>query len=36
MMNRPEQVPTHSKQILNDTVNVQEPLGVGSEVKPRI
>ena len=29
MMNRPEQVPTHSKQILNDTVNVQEPLGVG-------
>ena len=21
MMNRPEQVPTHSKQILNDTVN---------------
>ena len=29
MMNRPEQVPTHSKQILHDTVNVQEPLGVG-------
>ena len=29
MMNRPEQVPPHSKQILNDTVNVQEPLGVG-------
>ena len=29
MMNRPEQVPTHSKQIPNDTVNVQEPLGVG-------
>ena len=29
MRNRPEQVPTHSKQILNDTVNVQAPLGVG-------
>ena len=29
MMNRPAQVPPHSKQILNDTVNVQEPLGVG-------
>ena len=27
-MNRPEQVPTHLKQILNDTVNMQEPLGV--------
>ena len=34
MMNQPEQVPTHSKQILNDTVNVQEPWA--GEVKPRI
>ena len=29
MMHRSQPVPTHSKQILNDTVNVQEPLGVG-------
>ena len=28
MMHRPEQVPTHAKQILNDAVNVQEPLRV--------
>ena len=29
MMNRSQPVPTHAKQILNDAVNVQEPLGVG-------
>ena len=35
-MHRPEPVPTHAKQILNDTVNVQEPLAWAGEVKPRI
>ena len=29
MMSRPQPVPPDSKQILHDTVNVQEPLGVG-------
>ena len=28
-MNRPQPVSTHAKQILNDTVDVQEPLRVG-------
>ena len=27
-MNRPQPVATHAKQILNDTVDVQEPLRV--------
>ena len=27
-MSRPPQMPTHAKQILNDAVNVQEPLRV--------
>ena len=29
MMNRFQPVPTHAKQIVNDAVNVQEPLRVG-------
>ena len=33
MMNRSQPVPTHATQILNDAVNVQEPLGViGAEL----
>jgi hypothetical protein len=28
MMHRPQQVPTDAKEILNDTVDVQEPLRV--------